>query len=406
MDRKLVYVEPSPDTLRGDTFEEARPDAIENSLAALLTLPRYETIRQDLEVVVNRNVEVDRINRVVDSVVESMPAGESGEAPDAWITNGSEKWGGGYITYERLKLTTVTDELADLLSREFAIDARSAMGEAVRTIATVWREIAYPTEEATRRFLLEFDVAYRLRRIRHVWRAINRLYAAPAIEAALVAEYRDELRRIKSRFEEPYLTLQDLLSRADLDPGMTSGVLLTDAEMKLVVEPPALEDLPKWPGLEQMAGFRECDQHGAHTRARYVLLARQRLAPLTALAVALRDRFEPVLRNASRISHEACEHVANLTPAVAQARHDIQKAYKWFERYDSAAFPITFGTNVGECEPIDVHRISPDDAVETAERFDGLATIRGQVLAAFGASSTRIGARTTSCLAAFTAPSA
>ena len=106
---------------------------------------------------------------------------------------------------------------------------------------------------------------------------------------------------------------------------------------------------------------------------------------MTSLAGALRARFEVVLLEASRVAHEAFEPAPGLPEAARLARSHVERAYKGFERYDSAVFPIIFGTNVGECEPIDVHRISPDDAAETIERFGSLARIRGQALAAFGA---------------------
>src|SRR4029077_20700773 len=48
VDRKLVYIEPNPDEPSPGPLGESRPNAIENSLSALLVLPRYETIREDL----------------------------------------------------------------------------------------------------------------------------------------------------------------------------------------------------------------------------------------------------------------------------------------------------------------------------------------------------------------------
>src|SRR5262249_53362404 len=56
-----------------------------------------------------------------------------------------------------------------------------------------------------------------------------------------------------------------------------------------------------------------------------------------------------------------------------------------FERYDSCAFPITFGTDIDDFNQIDVHRISPKDAV--ARKDDvlmGRQKLRGQVLGSFG----------------------
>ena len=40
-------------------------NALENSMAALLKLPRYETIREDLERVIEGNRLIERINRIL-----------------------------------------------------------------------------------------------------------------------------------------------------------------------------------------------------------------------------------------------------------------------------------------------------------------------------------------------------
>jgi patatin-related protein len=257
VDRKLVYIEPSPDVLRTDTFEIARPDAIENSLAALLTLPRYETIRQDLETVVNRNFEVERVNRILSTVIPSdewksafQPtlSNQSQVEAKTWVEKGLDSADLGYLAYEQLKVTTVTDDLADLLARAFKIDPHSAQGEGVRVLAQVWRNINYGDATKLRQFLLDYDVAYRLRRFRHVWREINRLnIAIGAKDAAFAEAYRRELRNIKSALETPYLTLKDLLERLPLPPGTTNEVMLTVEEMTLVVEPPASDELAQWP---------------------------------------------------------------------------------------------------------------------------------------------------------------
>jgi len=65
MERKLFYIEPSPEhperELRGDGEP---PDAVTNALAALSSIPRYETIREDLEAVLRRNRHIERIDRI------------------------------------------------------------------------------------------------------------------------------------------------------------------------------------------------------------------------------------------------------------------------------------------------------------------------------------------------------
>ena len=67
VDRKLVYVEPAPEHPERDPRRDGKPDALENVFAALLELPRYETIREDLESVEELNRLVDRVGVVLGS---------------------------------------------------------------------------------------------------------------------------------------------------------------------------------------------------------------------------------------------------------------------------------------------------------------------------------------------------
>jgi patatin-related protein len=383
VDRKLVYIEPSPEKLRGDAFGDTRPDALENSFAALLTLPRYETIRQDLEVVVDRNVEVERVNRVLRDVGSFLQGPESGGAPEQWCQSKANEWGPGYTTYERLKITSVTDDLADLLAAQFGIDTRSASGTAARVVANAWRDLAYPDTPMTRFFLLHFDVAYRLRRIRHVWRAINAAHAEPRVSAEFRTKYLEELRQIKNALEAPYLELQYKLEQPGLDPRLTSTPMLTAQEMAFVVEPPI--DLAPWEGLGEYPHVKERSDRGAYQRAKYLLQRREKMKDLSKLGDALRTQFEGVLKKASDIAHAAFADSSALSDGPRMARQLARDAYKGFDRYDSAVFPITFGTNVGECDLIELHRISPDDARRIEETAGRPLKVYGQSLGAFGA---------------------
>lgn len=65
----MLYIEPVPEHPEAVVEGEGRPDALENSLAALLKLPRYETIREDLKRILENNRlagRIERINRYVE----------------------------------------------------------------------------------------------------------------------------------------------------------------------------------------------------------------------------------------------------------------------------------------------------------------------------------------------------
>ena len=68
--RKLIYIEPSPEHPEDEPDIAVKPDAIENVNAALLTLPRYETIREDLQRVREHNRLVDRVQTILKGIDE------------------------------------------------------------------------------------------------------------------------------------------------------------------------------------------------------------------------------------------------------------------------------------------------------------------------------------------------
>ena len=74
--RKLIYIEPSPERLALDPASpRSKPDAIAHSLAAMVELPRYETIREDIDLILDRNhllERIDELTRRVDHDVHSF----------------------------------------------------------------------------------------------------------------------------------------------------------------------------------------------------------------------------------------------------------------------------------------------------------------------------------------------
>ncbi len=188
--RKLMYVEPSPDTL--DEPDRKRPAAppnfICNTIDALLTLPRDETIREDLQRVIERNRLIERVQEITSHVDEDVREfiGRLGGAEYQSRTLADEirDRGPGYAGYHRLKVRAVTDNLAAMLfqPRE-AVDA--------------WRQTHYSERDPERSestFLLEYDLGYRERRLQYLLRKLT----DPGIKKELnrIARTLKSLRRI------------------------------------------------------------------------------------------------------------------------------------------------------------------------------------------------------------------
>jgi patatin-related protein len=192
IERKLLFVEPSPDKLDPHEMPEDgnAPDALENSLAALTTIPRYESIREDLQAVLSRNRRIERIERVVrlgelsvnPTDAFSVRISGDGKIPTWSKLKLSEMiayYGTAFLPYQRLRVYAVTDRLADRLGRQWDIVSDSDQQYALRALVRVWRERNFSDEGGDKptinAFLDEFDVEYRVRRLAFLLRKTDQL---------------------------------------------------------------------------------------------------------------------------------------------------------------------------------------------------------------------------------------
>ncbi|MGH9647299.1 MAG: DUF3376 domain-containing protein [Bryobacteraceae bacterium] len=172
--RKLMYIEPSPDDIESDVFPAA-PNFIRNTLDALVNLPRDETIREDLQRVVDRNRLIRRVQEITSHVGEDVTefVGRVGavEYQRRTLADEIRDRGASYAGYHRLKVRAVTDDLAAMLGQpSCAVDT--------------WRRARYSEQDPERsesRFLLEYDLGYRERRMRFLLRTL----ADPAMKRVL-----------------------------------------------------------------------------------------------------------------------------------------------------------------------------------------------------------------------------
>jgi patatin-related protein len=151
VDRKLVYIEPSPEHPEDDPLREGTYDALQNVKAALLDLPSYETIREDLQRVVSRNDLINRVNRISAAIEKDLdqsnwirPKLEPGEWRTFDLAAMVKKFGIYYLPYRRLRISSATEELAKLVARCLNLDTRSATFFAIRSLVRGWRELNYP----------------------------------------------------------------------------------------------------------------------------------------------------------------------------------------------------------------------------------------------------------------------
>lgn len=260
--RKLIYIEPSPEHPEDKTETQRKPDALE-SVLDVFTLPRRETIREDLQRVSERNRMIQRVNRIMNGVerdtervIETTPKELRGQlTPQAadetalWAKDvlTDEEWatldladmikrkGRGYVAYHRLEIATLTDQLAELVARVAGFDEESEYFMVVRSLVRAWRDRKYIEYRASpddprptmNRFLHEFDLSYPLRRINFLLMKSDQLYRLDEEAREIVqmydksfwpektqltnkekGEFRAELLRLKQDLNQNYISLR------------------------------------------------------------------------------------------------------------------------------------------------------------------------------------------------------
>jgi patatin-related protein len=433
--RKLIYIEPSPEHPEDEPETEGKPDAIENVGAALLSLPRYETIREDLQRLRDHNRLVERVNNILESV--DLDIGKAGFQRPAQYSD--EDWGKldlaeviaakrpGYAAYLRFEIASVTDDLARLVTRVAGFDEESDYFLIIRSLVRAWRARNYVEygkgSPSLNTFLFEFNLAYPMRRINFLRTKITELG---------LENYRgnpqaqDELLKIKTRLNKEYKNLRHtarlLRSRqvpakdattasAPSAPSPAHGAI---AKLKIAIEAETLKQLPeavrsklKDPAesvLEYFLGNRlnggagisgNSIEEECNNRAKTFLENNPTIAALfTPIATALKTHIGP----AKETADQNCRAALGLTDAESEgsrskppntqkdSREYLGYYYQYYDEYDRIIFPILYGTEIGEAAKVDIIRISPEDAKALIdERETGCYKLAGTALGHFGA---------------------
>jgi len=196
VDRKLLYIEPTPDHPELAPKEPGpRPNFAGNVRAAVLELPREETIREDLERIDQRNEILDRVGsfaQYVDEDTSHVTLPEVLNHADFIAADLNEmmekyRYGASYGAYHRLKVHEITELLSCLVTRALGHDPSSDVGDAIRELVSLWRSEKYKLlkplgkrankkpQQTENAFLVDYDIHYRLRRLSFISRRINQL---------------------------------------------------------------------------------------------------------------------------------------------------------------------------------------------------------------------------------------
>jgi len=205
VERKLLYIEPSPESFGKKGNSNLPPDVLQNATASLSAIPSYETIREDLERLLERNKLIERVSRLItgaeNDVFEFLTIfGNTHTNPltsgAEWESKGLEdivRWKGQTVLpYYRLRIAELTDDLAKLVARMIGVSEESEYFQTIRTLVRIWREERFSNYKGEKKtdgteketilaFLRFFDLNYRLRRLRLVQQKANALYDFDAV---------------------------------------------------------------------------------------------------------------------------------------------------------------------------------------------------------------------------------
>jgi patatin-related protein len=425
--RKLIYIEPSPEHPEEQPDTEVKPDAIENVSAALITLPRYETIREDLQRVRDHNRLVERVSSILKSVDEDKKTSTLRKMEsfndDEWskldLGEVVAKKGIGYVAYHRLDISAVSDDLARLVTRVAGFDEESDHFIIIRSLVGEWRAKTYiehgKGKPSLNQFLFEFNLNYPMRRINFLRTKISEL--AEKDEYRNQPEHKTDLLAIKKVLNQAYkdlrMTARQLRSRQSKSATAAAESASSPAydsiqDLKKALAVEAMKRLPEEvrskttdPVVDYFLGVHSNgrpvtgstikDQSDA--RARELLADAAILGLFDPIAAALKAKIGPakkkaddMCRKALGLADKATDDAAKPPEATTESHAYLGYYYQNYDEYDRIIFPIIYGTEIGEAARVDIIRISPEDATALInERETGCYKLAGTALGHFGA---------------------
>lgn len=401
VDRKLLYIEPSPEHLkRLKEQKKERPRIAGNAVAALTSLPRYETIVEDLTRLLERNRLVERLDRIMRGMEQDLSYGVRPKEPRTreqlreMIKNKSELQayvlakGAGWGSYQRLRVAEVTDDMTTLVARAAGFSEESDEYFSIRHLVREWRDARYdPHMEGDKRsqleFLLDFDLLWVMRRIRFVIKKLDDLACMDkrAQEIARAPHGKDAtqvwpdgeaekaqlgraLNRTREELSAALVNLRGarrrLWAREDSNPfrPAIAALELTSKDLLDILHEPTDADRSKVAeGLLKTELRRQPQGSPLRTRQDAVqALTEQVKEELRKVVEAARAKCSDALR-------PGAGEAAGSRDWDAFVRQTLWYFYVYFDEFDQVSYPILYSTGVGEeADVIDVFRVSPEDA--------------------------------------------
>ncbi len=352
VDRRFVYIDPKPGrrsiSLAGG--ESEAPGFFATLLGALSDIPREQPIRDNLETIERISGRIRRLRRIVRTMRGEVEAAIERAIGSTFFlvrptparlaswrvranAAAAKAAGYAYAAYAHLKIATVVEDMADTI---FRLGGGGDRARRERVRQSLWHHVrdslglvdgeaatAKGASEALIRFLRDFDLGFRTRRLRFVAKRLTRMGEQaedPRVDSAPLA-----------------LLLSDMLER-----------------------------------------YRHREKDHVTPEMVHAFMAVEE-APAEAMAALAR------LWDLKPLDEETDVRLTEALSALPKDdRRVVTLTYLGYPFYDVATLPLLQGEGLDEFDPIKVDRISPDDAV--AIRAGGTAaTLKGIQFNSFGA---------------------
>ena len=408
--RKLLYIEPSPENPELDhpgvdkDGKAVQPDAIENAWDGLAGIPGQQPIQDSLIQIQKRNRTIRKVNEVILEISAAVEGSEifanardgNADASRKVVEDASGKRV-GFSAYTALNVYAVTDDLALRIARLSGIDNEPDLVYAIRCLIKVWRKQVYENRDG--QFLLDFDISYRMRRYQFVK---NQLQALGCLDESAIAglaklgivlkteteqdDFRSELADTRKVFDASFRILR--LRSIEAQQGLYG---LAEAVNALNIDKSDLESILGGGNDQENPDRirRPCENNGTDLDQKATnLLAKITPEPLKRLSEAITNAYRGPIDDARNHITEELSKLGN-EEGTPQRRNVLRLAklyFYGFQEFDAAIFPIIYGTDVGELDPVEVIRISPQDATTIVdERKTGRLKLAGTAFGNFGA---------------------
>jgi len=424
--RKLLFLDPFPELNSQVRQTKQNIGFVENALDAASTLPRYQTIREDIERLNDYNRGVHAAQSLAREIEDESPnlvhesaAPSQQEAyPKRTLEDLARQFGRCYRTYHSLRVSAVTTELATLVTRLLGQNERSDNVLAIRMLIHAWRKENYSADGKDGKaletsFLCQYDIGFRFRRAQYVRGRIDALLSAlqgtdtgpesalhrllltalPANDATAAAtrlrhakdEAIGELYRLRDQNEFVRWKLASEVERirmgaarggldevADLRRNALRQSLeatqLTADDLGWILTPVQDDECQHRADILYKTGNRQVFDNGPRpaysSRPGTPSGARAVKENIEQAAKLLGEWYDQILGSLSNSFTAQIHRAEHFTQSIAGIVNEyVWIHYQYFDYRDMQVFTVMQDQLAGEGSPVEIYRVSPLDAM-------------------------------------------